>query len=255
LIPDAALPHLTNARRMPIRGIIVLHVQIEQFRSRVRFHVAPEMEVPCILVCSFIRRHVKCIYPGKQRVEMNEGGSVHISQGLSACHSVSEQRRPTASTKVRLARPVVVPARCEAHVEVTTAVEGLCGLTHHSKLSAGPVTLASGVAEICPHIPFRVRVINPSERPYTLPKGMLIGMASPRPLNVINVGAVEEAEDPDMDLPHASHPEGLTTAPPPRPPSTSKWEEEVDLSHLSSEERQAVLKMLEPHRHVWDGHL
>jgi hypothetical protein len=224
LVPDAALPHLTNAsgRWMPIRGIIILHVQVGQFRSRVRFHVAPGMAVPCILGCSFIRRHVKCIYRGQRRVEMNEGGSVYISQGLYACHSVSEQRQLTASTKVRLARRVVVPARCEAHVEETTAVEGLCVLTHHSNLSAGSVLLASGVAEICPLIPFRVRVMNPSERPYTLPKGMLIGMASPRPSNVITVGAVEEAEDPDMDLPHTGHPDGPTTPPPPMPPSTSK---------------------------------
>jgi hypothetical protein len=176
LIPDAALPHLTNTsgRRMPIRRIIILHVQVGQSAAAFGF-----------------MWHVKCIYPGQRRVEMNEGGSVYISQGFYACHSVSEQRRPTASTKVRLARRVVVPARCEAHVEKTTAVEGLCVLTHHSKLSAGPVTLASGVAEICPHIPFRVRVINPLERPYTLPKGMLIGIASPRPSNVITVGAVE----------------------------------------------------------------
>ena len=33
------------------------------------------------------------------------------------------------------------------------------------------------------------------------------------------------------------------------------WKEEVDLAHLSADEREAVLRMLEPHRKMWDGRL
>jgi hypothetical protein len=33
------------------------------------------------------------------------------------------------------------------------------------------------------------------------------------------------------------------------------WQDEVDLSHLAPEEREAVIRMLEPHKKIWDGHL
>jgi hypothetical protein len=35
----------------------------------------------------------------------------------------------------------------------------------------------------------------------------------------------------------------------------SNWKDEVDLTHLSADERGAVLRMLEPHRGMWDGRL
>jgi RNase H-like domain found in reverse transcriptase/Reverse transcriptase (RNA-dependent DNA polymerase)/Integrase zinc binding domain/Integrase core domain/Chromo (CHRromatin Organisation MOdifier) domain len=35
----------------------------------------------------------------------------------------------------------------------------------------------------------------------------------------------------------------------------TNWEDEVDLAHLSPIERRAVLKMLRPHREMWDGRL
>ena len=33
------------------------------------------------------------------------------------------------------------------------------------------------------------------------------------------------------------------------------WEEEVELHHLSTTERKEVLRMLRPHREMWDGRL
>ena len=33
------------------------------------------------------------------------------------------------------------------------------------------------------------------------------------------------------------------------------WEEEVELDHLSATERKEVLRMLRPHREMWDGRL
>jgi hypothetical protein len=33
------------------------------------------------------------------------------------------------------------------------------------------------------------------------------------------------------------------------------WKEEVDLAHLPVDERESVLRMLEPHRGMWDGRL
>jgi hypothetical protein len=41
----------------------------------------------------------------------------------------------------------------------------------------------------------------------------------------------------------------------PLPASTPSWQDDVDLDHLSAEVRTSVLRMLEPHRKVRDGHL
>jgi hypothetical protein len=84
-----------------------------------------------------------------------------------------------------MARRTILSPRCEAKVEVITAVEGLCLLLQHSRPSTGPVTLASGVAEIGSQVPFRVRFINPSMRSQILPKGMVIGLASRQPEQLV----------------------------------------------------------------------
>jgi hypothetical protein len=51
LVPDVALPRITNAsgRRMSARGVIVLFVQVGGLLKRVRFYVTPGLAVPCIL--------------------------------------------------------------------------------------------------------------------------------------------------------------------------------------------------------------
>jgi hypothetical protein len=80
--------------------------------------------------------------------------------------------------KVRLSRRTVVPARCDAHMEVTSAASGLYQILYHSKSSAPAVTLARGIAEILSNIPFRVRVISPTHRDHTNSKEMMIGLAA-----------------------------------------------------------------------------
>jgi RNase H-like domain found in reverse transcriptase/Reverse transcriptase (RNA-dependent DNA polymerase)/Integrase zinc binding domain/Chromo (CHRromatin Organisation MOdifier) domain/Integrase core domain len=259
LIQDVALPRITNAsgKRMPARGVIVLYVQVGGLLKRVRFFVTPGLAVPCILGCGFINLHVKTIHPKERRVELTEGGSVAISNGLDACGAATiSERQPTPSTKVRLSRRFVIPPRCEAHVEVTTAVEGLCLLVQHSRTSTGPITLASGVAEIRSHVPFRVRVINPSMRSQILPKGMVIGLASRQPEQIILID--------ETIANHTSVAPGLPQGE--QEPQSGKvimngqkvapqWQDDVKLDHLDSKEKKAVLGMLEPHHSMWDGHL
>ena len=246
LLPNVVLPRITNAsgRRMAARGVIILHLQVGDLLKRVRFYVTPGLGVPCILGCAFINLYVRSIHPKERRVDLNEGGSVAISSGLSACQVISSEREFTPSTKVRMAHRTVVPARCEAHIEVTTAVAGLVVLTQSSKTIA--VTLASGVAEVRSNIPFRVRVLNPSNRSYTLSKGMVIGIASPHPERIISVGMVQELTS-NADEAGGSCRETAGLA--------STWKQDVNLDHLAPEEREAVLRMLEPHHKMWDGHL
>ena len=65
LIPSQPLPRITNAsgKRMPVRGVVLLHLQVGDLRTRVRFYVVPGLGVPCILGCNFIDIHVRSIHP------------------------------------------------------------------------------------------------------------------------------------------------------------------------------------------------
>jgi hypothetical protein len=74
-------------------------------------------------------------------------------------------------------------------VEVTSAASGLYQKFFHTMPSAPAITLASGIAEIRPNVPFRVRVINPTNRAHSLSKGMVIGIAAPAPARVFSLDA------------------------------------------------------------------
>jgi hypothetical protein len=74
-------------------------------------------------------------------------------------------------------------------VEVTSAVSGLYQIFHHTKPSAPATTLASVIAEIRPNVPFRVRVIKPTNRAHSVSKGMVIGIAAPAPARVFSLDA------------------------------------------------------------------
>jgi hypothetical protein len=249
LVPNVALPRITNAsgRRMSARGVIVLFVQVGGLLKRVRFYVTPGLAVPCILGCGFINLYVKTIH-----LELTEGGSVAISNRPYACGAAAVSvRKPTPSTKVRLARPTIVQPRWEAHVEATTAVEVLCLLLQHSRPSTGPVTLASGVADIRSHVPFRVRVLNPSMRSQILPMGMVIGLASLQPEQIILIDEPHAVKPPDISFPWPEHQERdmrKDMAPPsteidieshPRDNILTKsWKDDVHLDHLDSTEQK-----------------
>jgi hypothetical protein len=187
LIPNRPLPRINNAsgKRVPVRGVITLYVQVGDLVTRVRFYVVPGLGTPCILGCNFINLHVRSIHPKEHRVDLSEGGSVAIASGIDAENAASPQiREPTASTKVRLSRKTVIPPQREAHVEVTSAASGLYQIFHHNKPSAPAITLASGISEIRSNVPFRVIVINPTNRAHFLSKGMVFSIAAPTPARV-----------------------------------------------------------------------
>jgi hypothetical protein len=84
LVPNQQLPRIHNAsgKRMPVRGVIVLYVQVGDLLTRVCFYVVHGLGTPCILGCNFINLHVRSIHPKERRVDLNEGGSVAISESI-----------------------------------------------------------------------------------------------------------------------------------------------------------------------------
>jgi hypothetical protein len=79
---------------------------------------------------------------------------------------------------------------------------------------------------------------------------MVIGSASTRPQLIITVNPVVETLLTQVDEVNDPASPMETTEPAP-----TSWQEDVKLHHLGSEERQSVLRMLEPHHKMWDGHL
>ena len=248
LIPGQPLPRVNNAsgRRMPVKGVVVLTVQVGEILRRVRFYVVASLSVPCILGCHFINAHVRGIFPQEQRVDLRDGGSISLLGRYDACKiPTADLVSHRSSDKVRIARTVLIPPRTEAHVMAVCSMAGLCLIIGDSKVRSSPVCLASGVCELRTNVPFKVRVINPSTRPSTLPKGMVIGHAEFRPEQILALDLGDEVTPVENDRPGGPSPVEENDC----------WEDRVDLAHVSADERQDILRMLRPHREMWDGRL
>jgi hypothetical protein len=272
-IPGLPLPQITNAsgRRIPARCVVQLYVQIGDAIKRVRFYVTPGLAVPCILGCNFINLHVKSILPKEQKVILQERGTVAIAPGIGneECGTTgfSGTRSPPPQSKLRLAKKLMLPPRCEAHVMVESAGSGLCFLQNSAKTYAtNCVSLANGVADIRPHVPFKVRVMHIFDRPHTLQKCMVLGWTLPHPMqiltvptggdrkegNIIGRGAPDNSLFLEQTTPECQHPDVLgqdATGP------AQQCKYQVDQSHRDSTERKAVTNVLEPHQAMWDDHL
>jgi hypothetical protein len=206
LIPGQVLPRVSNAsgRRMPVKGVVALVLRVGDLVRRVRFLVTSDLAVPCILGCHFINAHVKGILPRERRVDLCEGGSVSLLGRYDACavpQATLEVHR--ASNKVRVARLFKVPPRSEAHIMVSCALSGLCLISGIDARRMNPVSLARGVAEICPQVPFRVRVINTQDREVCLPRNMVVGHAESQPEQILTIG------DPPLWAYHRDRKSGL----------------------------------------------
>jgi transposase InsO family protein len=246
------VPKVMNAsgRLLHSKGVIVLIVQVGDLRTRVRFYVTAGLAVPCILGCNFIDRHVRSIMPGERRVELREGGSVAITEGSPGSKESRKDEPPasaTPSTKVRVAKAILLPPRSEAHVTVQTASVGLRFLQNKASTSESlGITMANGVADARPFVPFRVRVVNLSAEPRLLKKDMVLGFALPHPTMILTL---PDCPGPDTEPAGQTDAENLTAV------ADDSWREEVALGHLGDKDRARVLDMLSRHRAMWDGHL
>jgi hypothetical protein len=222
-----------------------------------------------ILGCQFIDRQVQAILPREKPVTLANGSVIPILQD-SDPHPVAGQPAPPKelppSTKVRVAKMIVLSPRSERVVPVQCAAPGLRFLQARLRDNATGVYMANGVAEILPNQPFTVRVVNTSVNIRRLPKGMVLGHALPH-----STAMVALIEDPDVsegptdgDKEHARKElspmdYGLQWDPPPLPDRPDvegdTWKEAVQLGHLPTADRAEILGMLQKHRSMWNGRL
>jgi hypothetical protein len=119
--------------------------------------------------------------------------------------------------------------------------------------SSTEVYMTNGLAEILPNRVFRVRVVNASLTDRLILKGMILGYAMPHPTAIVSL-VEQEAEPLAKTVPKglqiALSPEDYAMGmdPPPLPDRPdvegALWKQDVDLAHLTPQEREKVLTML-----------
>jgi hypothetical protein len=88
---------------------------------------------------------------------------------------------------------------------------------------------------------------------------MVLGVYLPHPEKIVSLASdsVEAIEAEQQSCPGAlmSQKKPCEGNAATTPQGDKSWKDQVDLGHLSEEERAAVLRMLKPHKYMWDGHL
>jgi hypothetical protein len=258
-----------GGRRILQKGNITLTVQLGMIKVQDRFIVVQSLAAECILGFQFIYRQVHGILPREKRVTLANGSVIPILQD-SDPHPVAGQPTPPKelppSTKIRVAKMIILPPRSECVVPVQCASPGLRFLQARLRDNATGVHMANGVAVILPTQPFTVRVVNTSMKIRRLPKGMVLGHALPHPTAMVAL-----IEDPDFsedategDDTHARKElspmeYGLQKDPPPLPDRPDvegdTWKKAVKLGHLPTADLAEILGMLQKHRSMWNGRL
>ena len=104
-IPRKDVTPVRSATGNPLRikGAVLLYVQIGSYKVRIRFVVASNLSVPCILGCNFIDCHVEAILPKEQRLTLRDESSTSIlrSSIRDVEQQYSEQEQYSSPRKVR----------------------------------------------------------------------------------------------------------------------------------------------------------
>jgi hypothetical protein len=206
-------------------------------------------------------------------VQLNDGSSVATQQATPDCaigtnttgqNALRKTRTSQASTKVRIARYATIPARSEGFVDVQCEAPGLRFLQASLRGSSLGVYMANGLAEILLFRPFRVLVVNSSEKYRKLPKWVVLGNALPHPMGIVALSELDPKPiakpSPkwlQVALSHEDLASGTDTPPLPDRPDVegALCKSDVYLAHLTPQERKKVLDMLRKHRNMWDGRL
>jgi hypothetical protein len=197
-IPGLPAFHIVGAgyRRLMQKGNITYTVQLGTLKVKARFIAVQGLAAECILGCQFIDRQEQVTLPREKRVTLANVSVIPILQD-SDPHPVAGQPKPPKelppSTKVRVAKMILLPPRSECVVPVQCAAPGLRFLQTRLRDNATAVLMVNSVAEILPNRPLTIRVVNKSMKIRRLPKGTVLGHALPHPTAMVAL-----IEDPDV---------------------------------------------------------
>jgi hypothetical protein len=129
-IPGPPAFHIVDAggRSLLQKGNITLNVQLGTIKVQERFIVVEGLEAECILGCQLIDRQVQAILSKEKRVTLANGSVIPIIND-SGPNLVERQSTPPKelppSTKVRVAKMIVLPPRSECVATVQCAAPEL----------------------------------------------------------------------------------------------------------------------------------
>ena len=302
------LPRLGDANGNPLalKHAVELRVRLGNGVYRATFLVAERLSCPTILGTAFLNQNVDAIRCRAGVVELLRSTVPILGHG-TADEPVVEQpvnrkrcrdslgsqpqatEQPSATTRLRLAESLRIPAHTQAKVRVVTGMDGLvCVEPKHSVFARYRVRVANGVHEVRKDHAFTTLLSNFSNEVRVLPKGTVVGYAVRTPMAMVQINgpfakhiadvlhlpqAVRDArtDEEEVVATHGKDPDGYPTVRcedgPPATSNTEKspmeqsvpdkdWREYVDLSHLGDDVlKQRIMSMLEGFQDMWTGKL
>jgi len=241
IVPDASHRRIRNADGRVGGSIatVELFCLVGTLECRTQFIVVDNLAVPVILGVSFIDRYVANIQVGKGLIEFTSGD-----------RAVLHRRKPVREdedTVIKVARAISLPPMSETNVLVNTRAEGTCLLKPVSLDPMGThkrYALSNGIADIRSHQPFIVRVVNYGDSRLQLPKGTIIGHASPSTKEIVGLVTSDTLDDRG-EFPRTA----------PITQNDDSWIEDLKLEDLKQELRPSIIEMLRKHSVMWSGQL
>jgi Reverse transcriptase (RNA-dependent DNA polymerase) len=149
----------------------------------------------------------------------------------------------------------------ETVVSVQSDARGVFFLLPKRDIRSAPRTsMSNGIQDICPRVPFLVKVANFGGDEIFLPKNALIGYVFPHPTCIISLVGEEDTDVPDLPdlVEEEKHPleeNDASEETKVQDEAPKSWRDEVDLPTLQGEWKGKVMTLLERYSHMWDGSL
>ena len=266
------LPDICDANDRPLRmiGTIRLVVRLGRLVSLADFIICQQLAAPMILGADYCDRFVEAIRPRKKLIELDDGSTVPIVRRPLKRHPKLtplpegldyDRTSGRVSPKVRAAETIIIPAKSQAWITVTTARHGLGVIQPNEDLyKRRLLAVANGVVQVEPATPFRVLVANFSNQAQGVVKNQVLATLLPHPIAIVPthirtgevLGLIDDNKSDFADGAPKSTALGLHKE---RASGGKKCLnlEEVDLSHVDAKYHQSIKKMLHKYNAMWDG--
>jgi hypothetical protein len=194
------------------------------FQESVQFLVVSDLVVPASLGTPWINSNVLRIEPRTKEIVLETSAERHITIPLV---------ESSGNSVVRVAQAVSVPSFSETFVSVRTNRTGLSMVRPAYRGSHDYAHAKNGIIELPPvGETFDCLVANFSDKPLTLRKNQVVGVAEGHTLTFCTPSTSKEQRRPG-------------------------WEETIKqkLSHLPEDDATKSFNILRPFADMWDGHL
>ena len=184
---------------------VLLRVRFGNALYRVSFLVVEKLAVPVVLGTQFTNRHVDAIRCIRGKVEFtrdtlpiighgaiddpwSDSKARYVETGSKHKDEAAEHDESHLLTRIRLAKPLLIPAHTQKKALATTLLEGVIVTEpKHSVMQRYGVRVMNSVHEVHADRSFTIVVSNFSSKERLLPKGMIVAYASRSPMGFMGI--------------------------------------------------------------------